>query len=131
MSQDKGTDLPTEDSKPIDGHLEAPKSAPPTTKDIEAILEKFRKQCINKYGGTGFEQTVYELTTLITKAETAARREELAAVNKVNNSIYSHDPAAYYVNIQRHVNSRLAALEPEDRKKRDIHEDFWPERPAS
>ena len=48
-------------------------STTPNT-ELREALELFRKQCINKGGGIGFEEAVARLETLITQAE---RRGEL------------------------------------------------------
>lgn len=52
----------------------------PNEAELRDILELFRKQCVNKGGGVGFEETIHRLERY-SKAQTlAARIEELAAV---------------------------------------------------
>jgi hypothetical protein len=36
-------------------------SIPESPTEIEDILDRFRKQCVNKKGGVGFEQTLHDL----------------------------------------------------------------------
>jgi hypothetical protein len=69
---------------------------------LRPILEQFRKQCVNKGGGAGFEQTIVDLEALL-------RRHVLTAQIELLEQLDACPHALVYVGI----GDRLAALRDE------------------
>lgn len=113
--QDKGTDLAAPKPSATTDTANPPKSAPPTTKDeIEAIFAEvgriYRTDNLTQLDLEKLEQQVTNVTALITKAETAARRE--GAIAELNRMDFT--PSITQETWHEIRDERLAALEPED-----------------